>query len=149
MSALLGSRRTGEGLVMQLDPALEALEPARVEMEAFLQEAEVGTRALYQSGIALEELFVNVVRHGLAGRPAGGAAVEVSVSVRGSEVVLAMEDDGPAFDPTTRAEPSRPASLADAEVGGLGISLVRKAASGFEYQRRDGRNRVVAHIPIR
>ncbi len=148
MNGLRGSRRTGEGLLMQLDPALEALEPARLEMETYLREARVGPRALYQSEIALEELFVNVVRHGVAGRPAGGAPVEVSVSVRDAQVVLAIEDDGPVFDPTARAEPQHPASLAEAPVGGLGISLVRRAASGFEYQRRDGRNRVVAHIPI-
>lgn len=133
---------------MQLEPALEALEAARLEMEAFLQEAKVGARALYQSEIALEELFVNVVHHGAGTRAATGQPVEVSVSLRGAEVVLAIEDDGPAFDPTMRAEPQRPASLADAAVGGLGISLVRKAASRFEYQRNDGRNRVVAHIPI-
>jgi anti-sigma regulatory factor (Ser/Thr protein kinase) len=56
---------------------------------------------------------------------------------------FAIEDSGPAFDPTAAPEASAPASLEDAAIGGLGIALMRRFSDAMTYARRDGRNLLI------
>jgi serine/threonine-protein kinase RsbW len=55
-----------------------------------------------------------------------------------------MEDDGPAFDPFSAAEPDTEADVETRDVGGLGVHFVRRMAREAAYERRDGLNRVTA-----
>lgn len=54
--------------------------------------------------------------------------------------LFAIEDSGPAFDPTAAPETSAAASLEDAQIGGLGIALMRRFSDAMRYERRAGRN---------
>ena len=91
--------------------------------------------------LALEEVFVNVVTHG---RQPGIAPrrVEVSLSLGANAVTVTVEDDGPQFDPLSLPPPDVTASLADRNVGGLGVSLVRNLMDTVSYARIDGRNQL-------
>jgi serine/threonine-protein kinase RsbW len=90
--------------------------------------------------LALEEVFMNVVRHG---SPAGTTPrVEVSLSLRDSELAMTIEDDGPPFDPLTVPPPDLTASLGVRPVGGLGVFLVRQMIDAVSYQRVGSRNQL-------
>jgi serine/threonine-protein kinase RsbW len=90
--------------------------------------------------LALEEVFMNVVRHG---SPAGTTPrVEVSLSLRDSELAMTIEDDGPPFDPLTVPPPDVTASLGGRPVGGLGVFLVRQMMDTVSYQRVGSRNQL-------
>jgi anti-sigma regulatory factor (Ser/Thr protein kinase) len=53
-----------------------------------------------------------------------------------------VEDAGRPFDPGAAELPARPASLADAMPGGLGLRLLRHHCRDLSYRRTDGRNRL-------
>ncbi|MBR7013389.1 MAG: ATP-binding protein, partial [Prevotella sp.] len=53
--------------------------------------------------------------------------------IRGLEVTL--RDNGVAFDPTKQAEVDIEQAMADRQIGGLGIALLRKIADEVHYSR--------------
>jgi serine/threonine-protein kinase RsbW len=62
-------------------------------------------------------------------------------------VRLTIEDDGRAFNPLEAQLPVPPASLAAADIGGLGIRLIRGMMAECSYQHRGGKNilTLIAH----
>lgn len=90
--------------------------------------------------LALEEVFMNVVRHG---SPQGTAPwVEVSLALTADGLAMTVEDDGPPFDPLTRPAPDLTASLHERPVGGLGVFLVRQMMDAVSYRRVGARNQL-------
>jgi serine/threonine-protein kinase RsbW len=86
------------------------------------------------------EAVTNIVTHGYA----DDAAHEIRLSLaRDAHVVsLEIEDDGTAFDPREIARPERPANLADAKIGGLGVHIVRSLSDELQHQRCGELNRL-------
>jgi serine/threonine-protein kinase RsbW len=90
--------------------------------------------------IALEEVFMNVVTHGT---PAGSQGrVEVCLALADNSLTLAVEDDGPPFDPLTLPAPDVNASLDQRQVGGLGVYFVRQLMDAVSYRRVGPRNQL-------
>jgi serine/threonine-protein kinase RsbW len=82
--------------------------------------------------LALEELFVNTVKHGHRGEC--DAPVWVTLEARPGAVRLTYEDSGPPFNPYGYLPKTR-------DVGGLGVLLARGMAESGEYAYLFGRNR--------
>lgn len=91
--------------------------------------------------VALDELLVNAVSHGLAEREAGLVTVEVELDQE--RLTVTLTDDGPPFDPFGRIAPDTTLSVEERSMGGLGIHLVRRLVDEISYQRRGGCNVVV------
>jgi anti-sigma regulatory factor (Ser/Thr protein kinase) len=91
--------------------------------------------------LALEEIFMNVVMHA---RQPGIAPhrVELSLSLDSGAVTMMVEDDGPQFNPLSLPPPDLTAPLADRNVGGLGVYLVRNVMDTVSYARIAGRNQL-------
>jgi anti-sigma regulatory factor (Ser/Thr protein kinase) len=95
--------------------------------------------------LCLDELVTNVVRYAWAdGAP---HAVTVRFERSPSEFALTVEDDGRRFDPREASLAPPAHSLAEAEIGGRGLMLVRSIAPRLDYERRHGRNRVTVAFP--
>ena len=90
--------------------------------------------------LCLEEAIANVIMYGAARDDRLEIAVELERN--GSTLVARIEDTGRQFDPTQVPPPTVATSLEEAKVGDLGIHLLRSFASGMDYERRDGRNRL-------
>ena len=90
--------------------------------------------------LCLEEAVANIIMYGAA----GGDRLEIAVELErnGGTLVARIEDNGRQFDPTRAPPPAVATSLEQAKVGDLGIHLMRSFASGMDYERRDGRNRL-------
>ena len=90
--------------------------------------------------IALEEIFMNVVTHGT---PAGCQnRVEICLALSEDSLTLAVEDEGPPFDPLSVQAPDLKARLEDRRVGGLGVYFVRQLMDVVSYARVGERNRL-------
>lgn len=135
---------TDEGLRLTLANRLDALEPARQAMVAYLALAELSPKVVFKLELVLEETFMNLLWH--AFKDAAEHVIELTVQLHPDEVVLSFKDDGVPFDPTVAADPPRPASIADAPVGGRGLALVRRAARHIEYRRSGAHNHL--HIAV-
>jgi anti-sigma regulatory factor (Ser/Thr protein kinase) len=90
--------------------------------------------------LCLEEAIANVIMYG--GAKDDRLEIAVELERHGGTLVARIEDTGRQFDPTQVPPLLMAKSLAEAKVGDLGIHLVRSFASGMDYERRDGRNRL-------
>lgn len=91
--------------------------------------------------VALEELFVNVCQYAYSQQEAPGM-VTVSYVYREnpSAIVVELRDEGVPFDPVSRQDPTRPATVDEMPIGGLGILMVRKSMDDFSYVRHGNEN---------
>ncbi len=115
-----------------------AADPAQLTvLNEFLRDFWRGA-ALAPAGIqffelALEEIFMNIVMHGVG--PESVPLVQVSLNRVAQSVTMTVEDDGPRFDPLALPPPDLSAGLADRPVGGLGVFLVRELMDAVSYER--------------
>jgi serine/threonine-protein kinase RsbW len=93
----------------------------------------------YALHLCFEEAVTNVIRHGFPGKTER-PDIALRLAATDSALTAEIEDQGIAFDPMTLAAPARPASLADAVEGGLGVHLMRHFAHSMVYRRRDAAN---------
>jgi len=105
------------------------------QVAAFCQ--TLGYDAAHRGRVAvvLEELFLNTVQHGFAGR--GGPPVSYQMVAHADGTLTVVQTDAaPPFD-VVRAVPQQ-ASLE--RIGGLGIGLIQGLCKTLDYQRRDDLN---------
>ena len=97
--------------------------------------------------VCLEEAVANIIMYSVA----KDAPLEIALELDRTDqaLVARIEDNGSAFDPTRAPRPTVPASLSLAQVGNLGIHLMRSFAGGMRYERRDNRNRLTMRFGFR
>lgn len=93
--------------------------------------------AAWRFRLALDEILSNIVRHGLAGRP---ASIDLTFSVDTDYVAIEIVDEAEAFNPLLAPPADTSSPLAERMPGGLGITLVRQLMDETAYERRDARN---------
>jgi anti-sigma regulatory factor (Ser/Thr protein kinase) len=91
--------------------------------------------------IVLDEILSNSIRHGVAGEALH--EIVVSLDLADGEIIVQVDDDGVAYDPTEAPTPSLAGSLEERNEGGLGVLFVRALTHAIEYRHIDGRNRLV------
>ncbi len=130
---------------LRLDIAndIAAIAAALDPLQRFGALAGLGPRLQNRLEVVFEELVSNVIRHGFT--PGSGQRLRVHIAAGDEGVTLAIADDGRPFDPLAHAAPAPLSDLATAPAGGLGIALVGKLASRFDYRaggNEDGFNYV-------
>lgn len=86
--------------------------------------------------IIMDEVVSNIVR-------CSGATffeVDYTEDACARTQTLVIRDDGRAFDPLAVEPPDISAAVADRQVGGLGVFMVRKMSKSVDYVRKDGCN---------
>jgi sigma-B regulation protein RsbU (phosphoserine phosphatase) len=101
---------------------------------------ELSPEATYAIQLCLEEAVVNIISY--AFEPGTEHNVRIEVWRDGRTVFAEIIDDGQPFDPRAQQVPQRPANLDSAQIGGLGITLIRNFATDIAYRRTDGTNRL-------
>jgi serine/threonine-protein kinase RsbW len=102
--------------------------------------AHLPEKTAFAVQLCLDEAVANILQYGAGGTRASEIAAALERTDAG--VVLDIEDDGVAFDPTAFVVPPRAADLENLPVGGLGIHLMRGFARRMVYSRTGGRNRL-------
>ncbi len=109
-------------------------------LQDFWSAAELPPAQSLAFEIALEEIFMNVVTHGT---PAGSQGrVDVCLALAEGSLTLAVEDEGPPFDPLMLPAPDTRSPLEERRVGGLGVYFVRQLMDAVSYSRVGARNRL-------
>lgn len=93
--------------------------------------------------LGLEEVFINVVTHGLVSVGMEDAPVTVGLSLRDGSLECAVEDPGPAFDPLGQAPVDTTTGMEVRRMGGLGIHLVKTMLDDVRYERVGDHNRLI------
>jgi serine/threonine-protein kinase RsbW len=95
---------------------------------------------LFRIELALEEVLVNIVNYAY---PEGEKPGWVEVECRtedGSRFTVVVRDGGSQFDPLRLSQPELDQPVAEREVGGLGVFLVREMTDCLSYERKAGVN---------
>lgn len=101
---------------------------------------ELSPQAKYAVQLCLEEAIVNIISY--AFEPGTENEMKISVWRDDRAVFAEITDQGRPFDPRAQKVQQRPADLASAHIGGLGITLIRNFAANVGYERADGTNRL-------
>lgn len=107
-------------------------------LEAFGAEAGLPPDVTFRLTLSLDEIVCNVIRHGYDDD--ADHQITVTLDVAGGIVTATVEDDGAPFDPREAPLPDLDAPLAQRQVGGLGMHLVRATMDSVDYRRDAGRN---------
>jgi len=115
-------------------------EVARVQaaLAEFAQAHAVPAPIRRSVSVALDELLTNTISYGFAGREGGEVAIAVELGA--DRLSVTLTDDGTPFDPFGAAAPDTAGSVAERQMGGLGIHLVRRMMDEVSYHRRADRN---------
>lgn len=113
---------------------------------ALVEPLGLSPRTTYALQICLEEVVTNIVSHAFV----PGTAHDVHVAVWREEAGVHAEvtDDGRPFDPLSHELPAAPKDLASAQIGGMGIKLMRSFAEQVAYQRSGAMNRLLLSFPV-
>jgi anti-sigma regulatory factor (Ser/Thr protein kinase) len=99
----------------------------------------VGDAADFAVRLAVEELFVNMVKY----NPGNPNAIRIEISSDGTKIVVSMTDFGvEPFDVTRAPEYNGNLPLAARLPGGLGIHLARKVMDDVEYVYENGQSTI-------
>ncbi len=120
-------------------------EIARVHawVEHVAEQIGLGPSVVFAVQLCLEEAVSNIARHSAARPP---LPVDLHLRADPGRLTLRVEDPGHPFDPTTAPDPPTPQSLEAAEIGGLGIHLIRHFSAAQAYERADGKNRLALYF---
>lgn len=95
----------------------------------------------HKIAVALEELFVNVCNYAYADQDEpGNVIVSYCYYTDPSTIEIELTDHGVPFNPVTREDPTRPSSIQEAKIGGLGIFMVKKTMDDLSYRRVNDMN---------
>jgi serine/threonine-protein kinase RsbW len=84
---------------------------------------------------AVDEAATNVIVHGYRGE---AGWLEVTTELVGDRIVVTLEDEAPAFDPTAVAEPDLTVPPEHRRPGGMGVHLMRLATDELRRAPRSG-----------
>jgi anti-sigma regulatory factor (Ser/Thr protein kinase) len=121
-------------LQIVLQAKLEQLPVLERWVEALAMQLLVPRSLLHRIDLCLTELVTNLIGYGYPDE--GMGTVSIQCWRQPEQIVIRIDDDGIAFDPTAYVPPDLPSSLADASAGGRGIRLVRHFADGLQHIRK-------------
>jgi anti-sigma regulatory factor (Ser/Thr protein kinase) len=135
-----------DGTVLRIGVALADLARLYPWLEAEAASRAVPPALAQKMHVALEEAVMNVAMHAYG--PGGDGEIAIRLLAAPDAATLLIEDTGPAFDPTAAVPRERAATLAETQVGGLGLTLLRHYCKDIAYERAGERNRLSLRFPI-
>jgi len=108
-------------------------------VESWAAQHGVADETAQRIDLCATELVTNVMTHGETAAPA--RVIELRIAGEDGHLVLDIDDDGVAFDPTLAPLPA-PVTMESDRVGGWGMRIVRNLSDEVRYRRAAGRNRL-------
>ena len=102
------------------------------------ESANLNPKRVMDLELALEETLVNIINHAYPGNTDGW--FEVSARVQEKSFIVEICDEGVPFDPTALKDPNLSQDIAERQIGGLGVFLIRKLMDDVKYRRENNRN---------
>lgn len=116
-------------------------------LDAAFRQLGLPAELLSKFDLCADEAVTNIISYAF---PENGAhEISLRLSVINMMASLEIEDDGIPFNPLDAPEHVQPASLEEANIGGLGVELIRRFMDECNYARHNGRNvlKMTAIVP--
>ena len=98
-------------------------------------------RCRSELNLGLDELFTNIISYGF--EDDSEHQIKFTLTKAEKTLVVQVEDDGIPFNPLDVEGPGLHRDLDSINIGGLGIHLVKKMMDDIDYQRVEGRNKLI------
>lgn len=110
----------------------------RNELEALNAPPEV----LFKFDLSANEAVINIISYAFSNTPKSDHKCEIVLKLLSDKenAYLEIFDSGKPFNPLENPEPLQPTNIEDAEIGGLGIKLIRNFIDKCEYTRINNQN---------
>ena len=96
--------------------------------------------SILRINICLDELFTNIVSYGFDDDLVH--IITFTLSGDNNLVVINIEDNGIPFNPLEKIDPDFPDNVEFADIGGLGIHIIRKLMDNVSYERKQCKNKL-------
>jgi phosphoserine phosphatase RsbU/P len=139
------ARRDPEGTGWRVEVACSSagVQRAQRRVHGILQARGITAEQIHDVELITEEWLTNVVR---AAGPKTASRVSMDIVLNEKRITLTFRDSGAAFNPLECGDPDLDACIADRQVGGLGLHLLRQLANGCHYSRLDDCNVLRVHF---
>ncbi|MBT8220102.1 MAG: ATP-binding protein [Bacteroidia bacterium] len=97
--------------------------------------------AIQKLCIVIDEVLTNIITHGYADQ--GEHQIDITCEVGDDSLVLTFRDDGVPFNPLEMENLPPNKEVDSAELGGLGIHLMKNLVDQIEYERKNDMNWLV------
>ncbi len=125
-------------LSLELESSLDALGEITDAVEAFGAEQDWPADLLFHVQLVLDELASNVINHGYG---ASGHRFQIEIESEPEALRIELVDEARAYDPIAETPAATiDASVAERQVGGLGVHIVKQLMDEMEYRRENGKN---------
>ena len=116
------------------------IDRAQAQVVAVIEKHQFPKAAVFAIRLSLHEAMSNAFRHGHA-KLAPTVPVSVWYQISDQRVVLAVEDQGPGFDPKAGPDPTLEENLERGS--GRGLLLIRAYMASAEYNQKGNRLQMV------
>jgi anti-sigma regulatory factor (Ser/Thr protein kinase) len=105
----------------------------------FLTDNKIDESLSFSINLAVEELFINMVRHNTG----GGRAISIRMKTEdGRLIVTLVDEDVDPFDPSRIPDVELDQPIEERKAGGLGLHLVKSIVDKITYEYKDRRMQV-------
>lgn len=116
-----------------LEASLENLETINSFLHKWAKKASLSTHSENELLLAVEEVFVNIVKYAYAGSL---GKVTIHCCMDEDNLILQIKDEGISFNPLQLPEPHLVSCLKERKVGGLGVFLMRRFVDEVKYEKQ-------------
>ncbi|MGH1461194.1 MAG: ATP-binding protein [Neptuniibacter sp.] len=103
-----------------------------------LNKCQVSPEVLFRFDLGANEAIINIISYAFQDQK--NHQISLKLLAQGDIASLLITDYGYPFNPLEASDPEIPISVEAAEIGGLGIKLIKNFIDNCEYSRSDDRN---------
>jgi serine phosphatase RsbU (regulator of sigma subunit) len=136
---LKARQKAKERIVMEIQSNWEEIPRITQWVEGCMTREGFDTKKILDVQLAVEEVCVNIIRHGYGGRE---GSIQIALDLQDDRLIITIMDQAPMFDPTEFEKPEFSADLEKRPIGGLGIYLMKSLVDVMRYKFEDGKNKL-------
>lgn len=121
-----------------LESKSENLNTLLLEIEELIEDKRISIKSKLQLELIIEELFVNICSY--AYEDVGEIKVQYELLEDPLRIVVTFIDKGIEFNPVRRAAPDLTLEAEQRDIGGLGLTIVRKNVNEMDYRYENNQN---------
>jgi anti-sigma regulatory factor (Ser/Thr protein kinase) len=122
----------------ELKNCLSELKALHLNLNKWGQDNGLPADSIPRINICLDELFTNIVSYGFDDDSQN--LIKFTLNCDNNMVNINIEDNGIPFNPLEKIDPDFPENVESAQIGGLGILIIRKLMDNVSYERKNGKN---------
>ena len=117
---------------------IENLDLVLLKIEELLEDKEISMKSKLKLELIIEELFVNICNY--AYEKEGEIKIRYGLLENPLRIIMNFIDEGVKFNPLDKESPDLTLDAGQRDIGGLGLTIVRKNADEIDYKYENNHN---------